>query len=273
MPNHVSWHRVVIHADHFVDQITRVHTQEAELAWAILKGPIKQRRGNSQGRSPNIFGDLQIYISSNVSAVIISIYFGKIKWLLLLLLLLDERMWRQWRGLNNIRANFLPGLALKYTEYGVQKLNLTTFPRYVMFWTNIEWLKIIHSWSSDHCERLLEVLKIEQTLRGNEEDLPTFLNLTFEEVRIHGTALKYEGNLRRSFSETAITNVCCCFLDCMSTLKCTMYSLRVINSSVKLLRVPLFNLLHRCSYFGSFKKIKQVLKQLSSFSGVSKEYY
>ena len=166
----------------------------------------------------------------------------------------------------------MPGLALQYTEYEVQKLNLNTFARYAMFWTNIEWLKIIHSWSSDRCERLLEVLKIERTLRGNE-DLPTFLNLTFEEVRIHGTALKYEGNLRRSFSETAITNVCCCFLDCMSTRKCTMYSLRVINSSVKLLRVPLFNLPHRYSYFGSFKKIKQVLKQLSSFSGVSKEYY
>ena len=40
---------------------------------------------------------------------------------------------------------------------------------------------------ADHCERLQEVLKTERILRENEDDLPTFLNLTFEEVCIHGT--------------------------------------------------------------------------------------
>ena len=83
LPNHVSRHRVVVHADHFVDPITGVHTQEAESAWAQLKGPIKQRRGICKE-------DLQIY--------------------------LDERMWRQWRGLNDVMANFLPVLASQYTN-------------------------------------------------------------------------------------------------------------------------------------------------------------
>ena len=86
LPNHVSRHKVVGHADHFVDPITGVHTQEAESAWAQLKGPIKQRRGICKE-------DLQIY--------------------------LDERMWRQWRGLNDVMANFLPVLASQYTDYVV----------------------------------------------------------------------------------------------------------------------------------------------------------
>ena len=38
-------HSVVVHADNFVDPVTGVHTQEAELAWANLKAPIKQCRG------------------------------------------------------------------------------------------------------------------------------------------------------------------------------------------------------------------------------------
>lgn len=73
-----------MHADNFVDPATAVHTQEAESAWAALKGPIKQRRGISRE-------DFQVY--------------------------LDERMWRQWRGLNNVIANFIPVLASQYVDY------------------------------------------------------------------------------------------------------------------------------------------------------------
>ncbi|XP_044162823.1 uncharacterized protein LOC114951570 [Acropora millepora] len=84
LPHLVLRHRIVVHADNFVDPATGVHTQEAESAWAALKGPIKQRRGISRE-------DLQVY--------------------------LDERMWRQWRGLNQIIANFIPVLASQYMDY------------------------------------------------------------------------------------------------------------------------------------------------------------
>ena len=84
LPNHVARHRVVVHADNFVDPATGVHTQEAESAWANLKAPIKARRGIS-------LDDVQTY--------------------------LDDRMWRQWRGLDNIIGNFLPVLASQYRDY------------------------------------------------------------------------------------------------------------------------------------------------------------
>ena len=78
LPNHVARHRVVVHADNFVDPVTGVHTQGAESAWANLKAPIKARRGISRD-------DVQTYF--------------------------DDRMWRQWRGLDNILGNFSPVLA------------------------------------------------------------------------------------------------------------------------------------------------------------------
>ena len=84
LPNHVARHRVVVHADNFVDPVTGVHTQEAESAWTKLKAPLKGRRGISRD-------DLQAY--------------------------LDDRMWRQWRGLDSIIANFLPVLSSQYRDY------------------------------------------------------------------------------------------------------------------------------------------------------------
>lgn len=86
LPNHVAHHHVVVHRDNFVDPATGVHTQEAESAWATLKLPIKGRRGIERR-------DLQSY--------------------------LNDRMWRQWRGLDNIIANFLPVLASQYRDYSV----------------------------------------------------------------------------------------------------------------------------------------------------------
>ena len=86
LPNLVSRHRIVVHSDNFVDPANGVHTQEAESAWAVVKGPIKQRGEISKE-------DLQAY--------------------------LDERMWRQWRGLNDTMTNFLPVLASQYTDFVV----------------------------------------------------------------------------------------------------------------------------------------------------------
>ena len=86
LPHHVARHQVVVHADHFVDPVTGIHTQEAESAWATLKNPPKARRGISRD-------DLQSY--------------------------LDDRMWRQWRGLDNIIGNFLLVLASQYRDYVV----------------------------------------------------------------------------------------------------------------------------------------------------------
>ena len=86
LPNHVTRHRVVVHANNFVDPLTGVHTQEVESSWANLKEGIKQRKGVSKA-------DLQSY--------------------------LDDRMWRQWRGLDNVIANFLPVLAAQFSNYVV----------------------------------------------------------------------------------------------------------------------------------------------------------
>lgn len=44
LPNHVSRHQVVVHADNFVDPANGVHTQEAESAWNNLKIGVKNRR-------------------------------------------------------------------------------------------------------------------------------------------------------------------------------------------------------------------------------------
>ena len=81
----------------FVDPATGVHTQEAQSAWANLKLPIKGRRGMK-------CHDLQLY--------------------------LNDRMWRHWRGLDNI-ANVLPVLASQYRDYSVwlgqSNLNIVKF--------------------------------------------------------------------------------------------------------------------------------------------------
>ena len=84
LPHHVAQHHIVVHQDNFVDPVTGVHTQEAESAWAQLKNPIKERRRIAKE-------DLQSY--------------------------LNDRMWRQWRGLDNMMANFLPVLASQYDNY------------------------------------------------------------------------------------------------------------------------------------------------------------
>ena len=84
LPNHVSLHRVVIHADNFVDPTSDVHTQEAESAWNNLKLGIKTRRGVEAK-------DLQAY--------------------------LNDRMWRQWRGGERVLANFLPVMASQFNDY------------------------------------------------------------------------------------------------------------------------------------------------------------
>ena len=84
LPNHVTRHRVAVHADNFVDAVTGVHTREAESAWANLKGPLKGRCDISRD-------DLQAY--------------------------LDDRMWRQWRGQNSVITNFLLVLSSQYRDY------------------------------------------------------------------------------------------------------------------------------------------------------------
>lgn len=86
LPNHVARHRVVVHAHNFVDPLTGVHTQEVESSWANLKEGIKRRKGVSKA-------DLQSY--------------------------LDDRMWRQWRGIDNVIANFLSVLAAQFNNYVV----------------------------------------------------------------------------------------------------------------------------------------------------------
>ena len=75
LPN-VRRHRVVVHARHFVDPRTGVHTQEVESCWSQLKLGLKRRKGIRRR-------DLQSY--------------------------LDEVMWRQWRGSDHtqIMANFI----------------------------------------------------------------------------------------------------------------------------------------------------------------------
>ena len=75
LPNHIAWHRDIVHAENLVDPATRVHTQEAELVWANLKAPKKTQRGILHDND-----DVQVY--------------------------LDDRMWRQWQGLDNIIGIF-----------------------------------------------------------------------------------------------------------------------------------------------------------------------
>lgn len=86
LPNHIARHQIVVHADNFVDPVTGVHTQEAESAQANLKGPLKGQRGICRD-------DLQAS--------------------------LDDRMRRQWQGLDHIVANFLPVLSSQYRDYTV----------------------------------------------------------------------------------------------------------------------------------------------------------
>ena len=82
LPN-VSAHRVVVHASHFVDPRTGVHTQEIESCWNDLKLGQKRRKGLRRE-------DLKSY--------------------------LDERMWRQWRGGSHrfIMRNFLAIIPLHF---------------------------------------------------------------------------------------------------------------------------------------------------------------
>ena len=81
--NNVAVHRIVVHARHFVDPVTGVHTQEVESCWNNLKLGQKIRRGMKKE-------DLQSY--------------------------LDEQMWRQWRGgpYRKIMQNFLAMLPSLY---------------------------------------------------------------------------------------------------------------------------------------------------------------
>ena len=89
LPNHVARHMVVVHANNFVNPLTGVHTQKVELSCANLKQGVKRRKGVSKD-------DLQAY--------------------------LDDRMWRPWRGLDNIIVNILTVLAVQFSNYVVLKL-------------------------------------------------------------------------------------------------------------------------------------------------------
>ena len=79
----VGAHQVVVHARHFVDPRTGVHTQEVESCWSQLKLGQKKRRGLRRA-------DLQSY--------------------------LDKRMWRQWRGGDHrqVMRNFLAILPMQF---------------------------------------------------------------------------------------------------------------------------------------------------------------
>ena len=86
MPAHapnVQTHRVVVHAANFVDPVTGVHTQEVESAWARLKYKVKMRKGVRHY-------DLQSF--------------------------LNEHMWRDWRGENDVFTNFLQVLSRYYNN-------------------------------------------------------------------------------------------------------------------------------------------------------------
>ena len=73
VPN-VTVHRTVVHRDNFVDPRTGIHTQEAESAWARLKYHSKREKGI---RSEH----LQDF--------------------------LNEQMWRDWRGLDDVFRNII----------------------------------------------------------------------------------------------------------------------------------------------------------------------
>lgn len=81
LPNKIAVHRVVNHSLNFVDPVTGVHTQTMESAWNVLKLPVKAKKGVA-------FEDLQFY--------------------------LDDRMWRQWKGQDDVFTNFLVTLSLQY---------------------------------------------------------------------------------------------------------------------------------------------------------------
>ena len=59
LPNHVSRHRVVVHAHNFVNPANGVHTQEAQSAWNNLKIGVKNRRGIEAN-------DLQAYLDDRM---------------------------------------------------------------------------------------------------------------------------------------------------------------------------------------------------------------
>lgn len=73
VPN-VVLHRTVVHQNNFVDPLTGIHTQEIESAWARLKYHIKREKGVRGG-------DLQAF--------------------------LNEQMWRDWTGLDNVFNNLI----------------------------------------------------------------------------------------------------------------------------------------------------------------------
>ena len=73
LPNHIGQHHLIVHHNNFIEPATGVHTQEDKSAWNNLKGTVEDRRGMPREV-------LQSY--------------------------LNDRMWRQWRGLDNIMANF-----------------------------------------------------------------------------------------------------------------------------------------------------------------------
>ena len=73
VPN-VRIHRTVVHHDHFVDPRTGIHTQEAESAWSRLKYHVKREKGIRRA-------DTQEF--------------------------LNEQMWRDWRGLDNVFSNVI----------------------------------------------------------------------------------------------------------------------------------------------------------------------
>lgn len=77
----VAVHRAVVHRDSFVDPLTGIHTQEVESAWARLKYYIKREKGIRGGEIQN---------------------------------LLNEQMWRDWRGAGNVFGNLRLLLARYY---------------------------------------------------------------------------------------------------------------------------------------------------------------
>ncbi|KAK3736068.1 hypothetical protein QZH41_008643 [Actinostola sp. cb2023] len=86
LPNHVAEHRIVNHSLNFVDPVTGVHTQNMESKWNELKRKIKEMKG--------IAGDrLQSY--------------------------LNERMWREWIGGEQVLTNFWTTLSLMYPNVPV----------------------------------------------------------------------------------------------------------------------------------------------------------
>jgi len=106
LPKHIAWYHIFVHTDKSLDPVTRVHTQEAESAWANLKGPLKGRRSFSHD-------DLQAY--------------------------LEDRMWRQWQRLDRTIANILLVLSLQYRDYIVYYiLNYWSWGKQLCFPENVD---------------------------------------------------------------------------------------------------------------------------------------